>query len=337
MLLNLGAEADDDGRRLDRILRKALKDIPLSAIHRLLRTGRVQVNGKRAHRNLIIRSGDEISLNEINSADIHKNISEKKPVNNSQPKMNLIKIPEILFEGGGILVINKEPGIIVHGRDSLEEMVNNYLHDRGAGMEKSLSFKPGPLHRLDKPSSGIIVFSTSLEGARTFSRLLKERKIKKYYLAIVEGEIKENQFWQDELIRDENKKKSYTEPALIDKTNNVSTMSRHALTRVTPLFSAKSHSLIRAEIETGRTHQIRVQAASRGHSLLGDIKYGGNTIDQKKGNGFFLHSWIMEIPGGYLPVPSSFTAPLPESFNLKIIELFGKNFNESPYTGHGLT
>jgi 23S rRNA pseudouridine955/2504/2580 synthase len=220
-------------------------------------------------------------------------------------------LPPVLFEGAGLLILNKPPGLLVHGRESLEELVRFYLEPR---LAPSLSFKPGPLHRLDRPTSGILVFSTSLEGARRFSAMMRERKLRKEYLAIVDGIIEGEETWIDCLIRRREAKKT-----LVPKTPSES--SREAVTRVRPLASAGRRTLILAEIETGRTHQIRAQAAARGHPLSGDRKYGGSPLP----GGFRLHARALEfsaetaLPG----LPRRIEAPLPEAFRRKIRELFG--------------
>ena len=315
MPLTLNAAADDDGRRLDRIIRKALRDMPLSAIHRLLRQGSVLVDGEKKVADYRVRSGQLITINQIS-------VNSQRPegANGESAAANYLrginsgeKKPEIIFEGSGILILNKPAGIAVHGKDSLEDQALSYLRPK---LPPSLSFRPGPLHRLDKPSSGLVAFSTSLEGARFFSELLRERKVTKQYLAIVEGVIGKAEVWQDELTRDHEKKKTFIQTE----------QAKTALTKVTPLASDSCSTLILAEIETGRTHQIRAQAAAHGRPLLGDKKYGGKTLGDIKNQddfGFLLHSWRMGFPET-TALPRLIEAPLPERFRLKIRELFGE-------------
>ena len=322
MLISLTSAKDDDGRRLDRILRKALPDLPLSAIHRLLRQGLVYVNGDPASATYRVQCGQTITVNGKTCA----NPSQSASFRPSEEKFNH-KPLEIIFEGGGLLFLNKPAGLVVHGRGSIEELVRSYMALR---LPPSLSFKPGPLHRLDRPSSGLIAFSASTEGARFFSAMMRERKIKKQYLAIVEGVIEKTVFWQDELIRDAHRKKTFTDG--ITKSIGV----KKALTMVKPLITNEKCSLILAEIETGRTHQIRSQAAARGHPLLGDRKYGGKSLR----GGFLLHAWRLEFPEEAdtcrpalpsLALPSLIEAPLPKNFQEKIRELFGEDFDSPAF------
>ena len=314
MPLNLTAGDDDDGRRLDRILRKFLHDMPLSAIHRMLRKGQVHVDGKSAGAGFRAKSGQAIAIYASYADEsahgrhfLPAEGPRKKPVK-PVPGAPLGPALEILFEGDGILALNKPAGLIVHGRESLETLVLSYLEPK---IPPSLSFRPGPLHRLDRPTSGVLVFSASLEGARLFSAMLRERAVKKQYLTIVEGQIKNDCFWQDELIRDFRKKKTQTSGAAKERRPKTKT----ALTTVRPIVSNAGFTFILAEIKTGRTHQIRAQASENGHVLLGDRKYGS-----AKSDCFFLHSWRIELPS---PLSRQIEAPLPLKFREKIKELFG--------------
>jgi 23S rRNA pseudouridine955/2504/2580 synthase len=294
---------NDRGRRLDRILRKALPDHPLPLLHRLLRQGKVLVNGKPAKAQDRIDSGVKISI----------------PLKDSEtpsPSASRLPSPEIIWQDRGLLAVNKPAGVAVHGHalcrangqasPSLDAMVRSFLEEK---LPPSLSFKPGPLHRLDKPSSGVVVFSTNIEGARLFSSLMRERRVRKTYLTIIEGNVEKEEIWEDLLVRDKDKKKTFISDV-------VSGGGKTAITKIKPLAAASvkgtRYSLVTAEIATGRTHQIRAQAASHGRPLTGDRKYGGRGKD-----GFFLHAWKLE----FLEV--SIEAPLPQAFKERITTLFG--------------
>jgi 23S rRNA pseudouridine955/2504/2580 synthase len=207
---------------------------------------------------------------------------------------------------------------VSHGKESLETLVHGYLSPK---LPPSLSFRPGPLHGLDKPTSGVIAFSVSLAGARAFSTALRERRLAKQYLAIVEGSVRDEEFWEEDLERDRESGISRIHEGPAEKRRGED-LPKKAVTRVTPLASSGTYSLIRAEIETGRTHQIRAQAAFHGHPLAGDRKYSGRARRQ----GFFLHAWRLLKTGAaetLLPaLPRSITAPLPANFVSRIEELF---------------
>ena len=304
MNIELQTGPNDSGRRLDRILRKALPQQPLSLIHRLLRQKKILVNGIPAS------AEDRIQAGVIIQCELM--VNEKKPVR-EKPVSNLdLPLPEILWQGSGIMVLNKPQGITTHGPNSLDTIVTAYLAD---SLPPSLSFKPGPLHRLDKQTSGAIAFSRTLNGARLFTRLMREKKITKKYLAIVAGCIDKTELWQDTLYRD-----TYTKKTFITGDND----GKQSCTTVRQLAANGEYSLIEAVIVTGRTHQIRAQAAAHGHPLAGDKKYGGH--DGTFMNGFFLHAMSMEFSKDSTDTfPSIITAPLPQSFIHKITALFGKN------------
>ena len=337
---------NDNGRRLDRILRKALPDHPLHLIHKLLRLERILVNGKPGKAQDRIESGAVISIsftNNLNKHDQRTNAQLKHPEklnlkresNETKPgctaeAMRTAKAvcvfneleKMIIWQDSGLIAFNKPKGLAVHGPCSLDTFARLYLKDK---LPPSLSFNPGPLHRLDKPSSGIVMFSKSLEGARVFSSLMHERKIKKTYLAITEGSIEKEEIWQDEIVRDKDRKKTFVAAGRSSKT---------AVTRVIPIKAAGGFSLISAEIFTGRTHQIRAQAAAHSHPLSGDLKYGGmadrelEIMSKKSGKrrknqegnkvNFFLHAWRLEFSEHLIE------APPPQEFSEMIDRLFGK-------------
>jgi len=335
-MIELIAGKDDAGRRLDRILRKALPDLSLSLIHRLFRQKKILVDNKPASLNYRIEQGMVIRvIAPVNRTNIMVNTNNvNREISLVNKKNQAGNLPEILWRGSGVIVFNKPAGLSTHGPQSLDSIVNMRPAEGGGGRgspspPRSLSFRPGPLHRLDKPTSGIIIFSQTLEGARLFSALIKERKLEKIYLAIVEGSIADEITWRDALVRDEKSYKSSAVPSGADKPG-----AKEAVTEVKTLASNGVYSLIEARIKTGRHHQIRAQAASHGHPLAGDIKYGakplpgqtGGRPDGRRGGCFFLHAWKItcaapDAPAGF---PGEIIAPLPEEFKARIKALFGE-------------
>jgi 23S rRNA pseudouridine955/2504/2580 synthase len=310
MQLELKAGQDDNNRRLDRILRKALPDHSLSLIHRLLRQGKVLMDGKPARADARVQAGSVIQIKSL--------LTSTNNMVNEKEAPSVPPLPDIIWQGCGIIVFNKPAGLATHGLTSLDVVVNEHF---SATLPHSLSFRPGPLHRLDKPTSGAIAFSQTLEGAQLFSRLLREHKLAKTYLAIVEGRVSDKQTWQDELVRDTVSHTTFATGG---------TANHNALTKIRPVMANPRYSLIEAQIVTGRTHQIRAQAAAHGHPLAADIKYGGHRLSGK--NGFFLHAWKIEFDGNAGELPDGFprlmVAPLPELFLSQICTLFGQKFTQ---------
>jgi 23S rRNA pseudouridine955/2504/2580 synthase len=305
--MELKTGENDAGRRLDRVLRKALPDYPLSLLHRLLRQGQVLLDGKRAGPRDRVKSGSVLALFSLPGLP--------KPA--AIPPSSAPSPLAIIAQGGGLIVLNKPAGLSAHGPESLDMLVNAHLVDR---LPPSLSFRPGPLHRLDRFASGLIVFSTNLEGARTFSAMMRERKIQKTYLALVEGCIKHGELWQDDLVRDTTARKTF--PSQKTGTKKIFA-AKPALSRVEPLAVNAAYTLLQVEIETGRTHQIRAQAAARRHPLANDIKYGGHTLKGVPRGTFFLHAWKMALGETMGELPCAFTAPVPELFQNQIRRIFG--------------
>ncbi|RKX79370.1 MAG: RluA family pseudouridine synthase [Spirochaetes bacterium] len=269
------AGMDDCGRRIDRVVRKLLPECSLNQIYANLRKGKITLNSKRVPPSCRVNANDRIEI----PVDLSPRIECKKsPVNKSlfRPKIDEI----VVFENENILAVNKPHGMIVHGRNSLEELVSSYLIPR---IRTSLSFKPGPLHRLDRNTTGILLFGKTIEGARRFSELLNENLCRKHYLALLDGKISGTMKWENFLIREGITR--ITRKGLPGR-------GKKALSVVTPLISEREKSLCMITIYTGRTHQIRAGAAIHGHPLTGDRKYGGSPF---KG-GYILHSAGLTLP-----------------------------------------
>jgi len=300
---------DDEGRRLDRVLRIILASMSLSSIHKALRKGDIRVNGARRSPDYRCQEGDTVELSRVLvSAEPREDDKEKFKM----PAEGLdCQLPPILLEIPDILFLDKPAGILVHdGSASLDAMVRRYLEGK---LDHSQSFVPGPLHRLDRNTSGVIAFSRSLKGAKIFSEAMRQGSVRKTYVALLEGSLESPAVWRDSLSRDETKRKSLVGP---EADPSSATPGKEALTEAFPLVSLKGVSLAALRLGTGRTHQIRAQAAAHGHALVGDLKYGG----KRSSRPYWLHAWEMAFGSVLLPgLPLSISVPLPSDF-LKIIQ-----------------
>jgi 23S rRNA pseudouridine955/2504/2580 synthase len=313
---NVTIGKDDHDRRLDRILRKAFKDFPLSFIHRLIRKKQILINDVPAKMDSRVQEGDVLSIKgsvtlpeKTDSSFQRENLKSTTP--RKQAIAHLPKL-DILYENSDLLILNKAAGLDVHGSESLETLVQAYLKDM---LSPSLSFRPGPLHRLDKPTSGIIAFSKSLEGARRFSEALQTGTIKKYYLALMDGIIEEKEVWEDMLYRDKN----------LQKTFQSEQDGQQAVMTIRPLMASAQYTLAFIELETGRTHQIRAQGSIHHHPLAGDKKYGGSFLK----DGFFLHAAMLSLPAEIAPdLPSLMTAPIPPERKALLQSIFGNKMHD---------
>lgn len=309
---------DDQGRRADRILRKALPTLPLSLIHRLFRAGKVRLerenlkSNKKLGPSSRLDTGDKILVYLDHPPKINKKAELSQPVNKKIENSSF----EIIFQNKDFLVINKASGCLVHSAKgkgkSLELAVRHYLAPQ---LSASLSFSPGPLHRLDRATSGLIVFSASLKGAQFFSRALQERKIEKTYLAILEGYIDGEKEIIAPLLHEKKTQKTQILPE-----------GRPAKSYIRPLAQKAGISLVNIEIIEGRTHQIRAHAASIGHPLLGDSRYGAREKLKNTDLPFFLHAYTLRHKlGEELSLPSELLAPLNSEQNKLLATFFGAN------------
>ena len=263
------AGKNDAGRRLDRVVRKLLgNDLPLSAVYAGIRKGKIRVNGKKAKPSFLLKEGDEIF--------IRKELSPDGSIDAPAERKAGLSPTLIVYENEHILVLNKPAGTLTHGKNSLQERAAGYLAREA---RDSLSFSPAPLHRLDRNTSGLVVFGKSIDGSRKFSELLRTKKVVKAYLGVHHGVIPEDQVWEDLLTRDKANRRS-----------SVSKEGKQALLSVYPLRAARHYGLALFVPRTGRTHQIRVQSSTRGYPLAGDRKYGGGQVE---GRLLLLHACML--------------------------------------------
>jgi 23S rRNA pseudouridine955/2504/2580 synthase len=306
------AAANDDGKRIDRILRRLFPSLPLSAVYRCIRRGGVTINGTRTKIDDRVHTGDRIEIAIRMPPPVH---SQKIETDSNERKRDRAFPQElILFQNEHVLAVNKPYGALVHGKGSLTDILNSSTLAAGSA---SLSFRPGPVHRLDRNTTGIQLFALSLFGARTLSRLFHERAVTKIYCGLVPGIIAGPLEWRDHITRDRVAKITIENP---DKNTPI------AVTSVLPIISTKTESLVFFLPQTGRTHQLRFQSALHGHPLLGDGKYGG----VKSYPRYLLHNIGLAFTSQELPVPP-FIAPF-DHFEEELITLhFGKQAVETIY------
>jgi 23S rRNA pseudouridine955/2504/2580 synthase len=310
---------NDAGKRIDRILRSCFPDVPLSALFAALRKGAVRVGGQRVGGDYRVNEGDLISVKKFPGFCLQPKPQQKqqqKPWRKSrQTGTRGIQFPPV-FEDKNFLAVNKPWGILTHGDSSLDESIKASLAPR---LPPSLAFSPAPLHRLDRNTTGLIFFSKSLEGAREFSAALREGKITKIYYALVEGILPAAQTWEDSLIRDSKNRVTKS-----SRSGPSPRPGKTALTQVRPLAHSSSYSLCELIIHSGRTHQIRSQAALHAHPLAGDRKYGGHPLPGAPHKGaYILHAAKLSFP------PLEAEAPLPQDAAAFLKKLF-PGFTEYP-------
>lgn len=304
---------DDENRRIDRVLRKFLKDdLTLSQIYKSLRNGQIKVNNKKIKQDYKTKKDDIIFIDEY----LIKNKNEIKTDNSTENFKKNYKL-EVIFENQYIKIINKPYNIAVQKSQKDEIALDDIIKSQYNPTEKSLSFKPGPLHRLDKKTTGLLTFSNNLVGAQKFSEILQNHQITKTYVAVLEGKLTTPQKWIDNISA--NKKSQQQNFKTVSITKNQDKSAKEAITEVFPIksgfFNNKEITLAKINIYTGRTHQIRSQCAYHNFPLLGDTAYNKNTKKISKDVDFFLHSYKISLsPENPLQIPTEIIAPLPKNF-----------------------
>lgn len=301
------AEEGDEGQRIDNYLVRQLKAVPRSLIYRILRTGEVRVNGKRAKPDYRIASGDKIRVPPIKTQD-------KPEVKQPSKSLRDFIASSVIFEDDELIVINKPAGVAVHGGSGLSFGVIEAL--RGVYPQlKELEL----VHRLDRETSGCLLIAKRRSVLRTLHALLREREMSKTYRALVCGR------WPLGVKRIELPLKTNLKQGG-ERVVKVHAQGQEALSTFTPLTHfGKLASLMSVSIGTGRTHQIRVHAAHAGYPIAFDEKYGDREKDAKlKPFGLqrmFLHAHSLEFVRPGAREPFRVAAELPEELRAVVDRL----------------
>jgi 23S rRNA pseudouridine955/2504/2580 synthase len=273
MIIDIGI--NEAGQRCDKFVRKLLKDVPLSAIYKAFRKGDVKVNGKKVKEKYSLVEGDIVEIRQIESN------TKKKAFVRIENKL------KITFEDENILMVEKWPGILVHsdtkdGESTLTDYVLSYLYDKGDyEPEKETTFTPAPCNRLDRNTSGVVIFGKNFSSLKLVNEMIRERKIKKYYMSLVKGRVKDG-IYEGYIMKNEdsNVSKVYDQ--------EVSGSKKIAM-EVSTIQSCGTFSLIQIDLITGRSHQLRAHLAHLGNPIVGDPKYGDKNI-----NNFFFNKYSLD-------------------------------------------
>ena len=260
---------EEEGQTLEKFVKKALSEAPLSFIYKLFRKKDVKVNGHWQDKKYIISNGEEVSIYITDSQlEEFKRQVESKQVEDISSW--------IIYEDNNILLINKPRGVLVqkNSEDSnaLDEMVIAYLIKKGEyDPNKNLGYKPAPAHRLDRNTAGIVVFGKNIATLRYLADALNDKTvIQKKYLTLVKGEIEKDGEVNAPLL-----KNSKTQRVTVSKEG------KQAITKYKVVETFKGYSLLEVELLTGRTHQIRVHMAYINHPVVGDSKYGDYELNKE--------------------------------------------------------
>jgi 23S rRNA pseudouridine1911/1915/1917 synthase len=256
--LRISISAEDSGTRLDRAVAKECPELSRTRVQELIEGGLVLLNGKPAKDSHKVRAGDVIEV-----------VAQQRPPLRAEPE----SIPlNILYEDDDVIAINKPAGMMVHaGAGNSHGTLVNALLGRGDSLSQSGDpLRPGIIHRIDKETSGILLVAKNDFAHATLADGFRLRTIKKTYLTLVQGVLKEERGRIElPIARDPNRRSRMTakNAALLPN-------SRAARTDWRVLARVDTTTLLEVQLHTGRTHQIRVHFSALKHPVVGDTLYG---------------------------------------------------------------
>lgn len=315
---HLHVDEDQSGRRIDNLLLSLLGNVPKSHIYKLLRRGEIRLNGKRAKPETRVETNDILRLPPIHQEMLAAN----RPAGAGQRGEFLLS--QILFENDSLLVINKPSGMAVHGGTShAYGLIETLRNARTASETLELA------HRLDRDTSGCLVIAKSMRALRVLHDQFRSGKIQKRYLLLAKGLWKGPARTFNYALRKDRR-------AGGEAVVRVDEEGKTAITHFDLQRQYAGCCLLSADLETGRTHQIRVHAQHGGFPIAGDEKYGDQAFNARLREAglrrLFLHAAEISIPtegGSDITVQ----APLPEELQ-GVLNVLGMAAAPAPKPRH---
>ena len=297
-------KSDEQGKRLDTYISSQSEKITRTSAQRLIEQGNILVNGKKQKVAYKIAENDVIT------------VEHEEP---KQIELKAQKIPiEVIYEDADIIVVNKPKGMVVHPANgnpdgTLVNAIMDICKDSLSGIGGEI--RPGIVHRLDKDTSGLLIVAKNDMAHVKMSEQIKNHEVKKIYIALVRGVIKENEATIDMPIgrsRTDRKKMA------------VAKDGKNAVTHIKVLKRYDKYTLLEINIETGRTHQIRVHLSHIGYPIIGDYTYS-NGKNEFGVEGQCLHAKSLEFKHPITKKEMKLEAPLPKYFQDIIKKLDNNN------------
>ena len=284
---------EEKGKRLDTYISSVDTDITRTSAQRLIEDGNILVNGKNAKVSYKIQENDKVSVE----------IPEPKQI-----ELKAQDIPiEIVYEDSDIIVVNKPKGMVVHPANgnpdgTLVNAIMAICKDSLSGIGGKI--RPGIVHRIDKDTSGLLIVAKNDNSHVKMSEQIKNHEVKKTYIALVRGVFKENEATIDMPI---GRSTSDRKKMAVNKNG------KNAITHIKVLKRFDKYTLLQVNIETGRTHQIRVHLSHIGYPIVGDYTYsnGKNEFDVV---GQCLHAQKLEFKHPITQKDMCLEAELPQYF-----------------------
>ena len=303
--MNIKINEDNVGKRIDSFIPLVQKEISRSMVQKLIEQKNIKVNGKDTKHSYKLKLNDEIEITIPQAQEIDLK-AQDIPLN-------------VIYEDNDIIVINKPKGMVVHPANgnpdgTLVNAVMNLCKDSLSGIGGEI--RPGIVHRLDKDTSGAIIVAKNDKAHIALSEQLKNHEVKKTYIALVRGIIKENEATINMPIARSKKDR---------KKMDVDKDGKEAITHFKVLGRYKNkYTLLQINLETGRTHQIRVHLSHIGYPIIGDEVYS-NGKNEWNVSGQCLHAWKLEFKHPITGKEISLEAEIPEYLKKIIKELEEEN------------
>ena len=295
-------QKNEENQRFDKYLKKLLPNATTSFLYKMMRKKNIVINKKKVEGNEKLKAGDVVSifLSDETFEKFHVNLEELKKEYDALKSLGLNGL-KIVYEDNEMIVADKPYNMLsqkASDKDlSANEYLLGYMIKKGElSFEEYQTFRPSVVNRLDRNTTGLLLFGKTLNALQQLGEGIRERTIEKYYRAVVAGELKEELKLKGYLLKDE-------------KTNKVTFYkeqvegSDYIETGVKPIKFNNGLTLVEIHLVTGKTHQIRLHLSTIGHPILGDMKYGDAIINKKyydshKVNHQLLHAYRLEFPDG---------------------------------------
>ena len=304
--ITLDVQLADEGTRLDTFV-SASGELTRSAAARLIEEGTITVCGREVAKNYKLRAGDVVEI-----------LMPEPIPTEAQPE----DIPlDVIFEDSDIIVVNKPTGMVVHPAAGNERgtLVNALLH-HCAGSLSGIGgvVRPGIVHRIDKDTSGLLVAAKNDAAHNSLAEQLKVHDVGRVYYALLIGNLREDRGTVNTFIG--RNPKDRKKMAVVSETDGT---ARNAVTHYEVLERFRGYCLVKCQLETGRTHQIRVHMAHLGHPLVGDETYGGGKTKFEMANkslisGQCLHAKELKLTHPVTGEKMHFSCPLPPEMEMLI-------------------